>query len=274
MATKLDRIVQETELRAIVAEYIEKAEAHYDRHFLIPKVDLGLNNRHVSGIAQLNKNIIKLNPYFLAQNSHDMRAQTIPHEVAHIVAFQLDPIRYPARKHSKHSLRLGSHRGDYAKYRSHGSLWASVMKVLGVKPNRCHNYKLPEQTKPRKKWARITYVCGCQELGLTAVRHKRSQEKMKLLGRPAFRCRECKQGLFLKGSTRAKFIKDAVKKYAKKPASKKSWNPKPGSKGLRALQLYRDYCYLPDKTMVRLLANFMNITLENARQYVALCKKA
>ena len=77
-----------------------------------------------------------------------MTEQTIPHEVAHLVARDL----------------YGTCN------RSHGPQWQRVMQVLGKVPDRCHNMNVAPAkviTRPH------AYECNCSTHMITKLLHKR-----------------------------------------------------------------------------------------------------
>jgi SprT protein len=74
--------------------------------------------------------IIRYNPILLRENPESFIAETVPHEVAHMVAY----------------LRYGR------SIRPHGPEWRAIMAQFGAEPERCHRYDLSGV-------ARRTYGC-------------------------------------------------------------------------------------------------------------------
>lgn len=105
---------------------------------------------------------LSFHPGLLAKYKDDYIRETVPHEVAHIIAGHLKP-------------GCGSHR----------STWRGVMYTLGLEPIRCHAYDVTEfQThRPRP----FVYKCACSEHQLTSILHSRIQN-----GRWR-RCKRCRQ---------------------------------------------------------------------------------
>lgn len=107
---------------------------------------------------------IRLNDQLLASHTRYMLTQTVPHEVAHAVIYQLH----------------GSH------CRPHGPEWRALMQALGVEARVCHD--LP--ARPSRRLPRYRYLCRCvQPVWLTSIRHKRVQKGA------VYVCRACRSPL-------------------------------------------------------------------------------
>jgi SprT protein len=90
-------------------------------HSLEISFDLG---GQTAGMAWWNSNgkfRIQFNPYLLEENFVDFINDTVPHEVAHLIANEFFKEMWP-------------------KGCDHGSLWKFVMVKFGKNPERCHNY--------------------------------------------------------------------------------------------------------------------------------------
>ena len=108
---------------------------------------------------------IRYNPEILRHNREDFLSQTLPHEVAHLVARRI------------HGPRI----------RPHGKEWRAVMTFFGAAPLRCHNYSM-EQVQSRKMRL-FPYRCVCRHHQLTAIRHHR------ILKGQTYLCRHCGKSL-------------------------------------------------------------------------------
>lgn len=105
----------------------------------------------VAGTAWLGEKRIEFNTQLLLSNEEDFFAQTIPHEVAHI----LQIILYP---HAK---------------QSHGPEWRRIMIRLGCHPHRTHNYDVSVCSTMK----RFNYSCSCKKaLMLTQIIHNKIQK--------------------------------------------------------------------------------------------------
>jgi SprT protein len=109
--------------------------------------------------------VIRYNPILLQHNRQEFLTQTLPHEVAHVIA----------RKLYGRSIR------------PHGNEWKEVMQFFGADSLRCHNYAT--ENVPVRKLRRFTYTCGCQQHQLTTIRHNRIQKGL------TYRCRQCGEPL-------------------------------------------------------------------------------
>jgi SprT protein len=104
---------------------------------------------------------IRYNKTMLAENGQAFIEQTVPHEVAHLVARVV---------HGHH-------------IRPHGDEWRSIMRLFGAKPIRCHNFTVTQTSRREMRY--FPYRCACSEHQLSAIRHHRT-----LAGTTYF-CRRC-----------------------------------------------------------------------------------
>jgi len=108
------------------------------------------------------------------ENYKEFCERTIPHEVAHIIAFQI----------------FGTKGHDYA--------WRRIMNDFGCDSTRCHSYDTENSTVRTIK-KQYPYKCGCTTHMLTKIRHNRSIKH----GGEAYRCRKCGQVLvYIPGDTK------------------------------------------------------------------------
>jgi SprT protein len=87
--------------------------------------------------------------------------QTIPHEVAHVIARS----------------RFG------AGIKPHGPEWQGIMQDFGVEPKRCHNFSVGASQSRRMRY--FPYRCDCQAHHLSTIRHNRTKKGVVYL------CRAC-----------------------------------------------------------------------------------
>jgi len=148
--------------------------------FDIPKLEFKQLGRR-AGIANRLEYTVTINPDFCL-NGHwqQMLDQTLPHEVAHLIA----PKLYNPYLHGF----------DRNKGWGHGRAWKYTMRLLGLQPDRCHDMST-EGVKVRNVRRPYIYSCGCpdKEFAITARMHNRMQS-----GRWK-RCLRCRVRLLYRG---------------------------------------------------------------------------
>ncbi len=108
---------------------------------------------------------IRYNPALLLRHGEDFLKRTIPHEVAHYLAFV--------------------HHGRGI--RPHGPEWQQMVRALGGEPERCHAYDVAGLGA--RKTRRFPYHCRCGDHQLSSVRHNRVIRGARYL------CRHCGEAL-------------------------------------------------------------------------------
>ena len=115
----------------------------------------------VAATANYSSNLLNFNQVLLDENTEDFIKQTVPHEVAHLIAGTVFP---------KIIRRMVE--GRIIKGSPHGKEWATIMRMLGANPNRCHNYDISSVVRKR-----ITFDYRCDGCGrvfpMGKIRHKR-----------------------------------------------------------------------------------------------------
>lgn len=149
------------ELKARVNEKLEetiaRAERHFGQTFRFPRV-MYTQRGTTAGTARLQEWAVNFNAILLNENVDDFIARTVPHEMAHLIDFQL----YPE-----------NHRVGWGQKRSvHGPTWKHIMRVVGADPSRCHSYDVSKARVNRK--ARFVWTCKCgSTMELGPQRHKK-----------------------------------------------------------------------------------------------------
>ncbi len=158
-------------LNTRVEDCFQQAEVFFKRPFKRPVVSFKLRGQK-AGVAHLHENLLRFNPQLYRENSEDFLKQTVPHEVAHLIAHQLF--------------------GD--RIAPHGEEWQLIMRgVYELPPNRCHTYAIK-----RRSAKRYIYRCPCpqSDFAFSAQRHALVNQ-----GR-SYLCRRCRQTLVFSGQTR------------------------------------------------------------------------
>lgn len=141
-----------------VQQCIEAAEAKLINRFPVPSVTLNQRGK-IAGSAHLQRNLIKLHPVLFHDNQQAFIDQVIPHEVCHLLAFQL-----------------------YGKVRPHGSQWRYLMHhVFQLTPEVKHQFDV---TKVAGKT--FEYHCQCGVIALSIRRHNKVTS-----GQQQYCCRRC-----------------------------------------------------------------------------------
>lgn len=155
-----------------------KAEQVYGRPFSRAKVTFDIKwGTSKAGIAQiLPIRQIKINRQLLTQNPTHILDVTCPHEVAHLVAFDLYG-------------REGW---------GHGPRWKSVMSNIGLAPKRCHQLVTKVcLTKP-------VYECErCKEQFVASKKVHAKITMKQLMFKP---CKKCRNNYVFKGTVRELLI--------------------------------------------------------------------
>jgi SprT protein len=111
----------------------------------MPTVSYDLRGK-TAGKAYLRENHIQLNAVLLLENREEFVADTPGHEAAHLAAYA----------------NFGQ------EGRGHGVRWAEMMRLIGQRPARTHNYDVTN-SRVHKTYA---YRCNCQAFNLGIRRHK------------------------------------------------------------------------------------------------------
>jgi len=153
---------------SIVKKNIADASKYYKRDFKMPVVEFTKGGT-TAGVAHVTQNKVNYNPILLRDNLDAFLARTVPHEIAHIIDYQVNPQNHQS------NLTYSSNGTIRRKKRDiHGPDFQFIMiRVLGCKDaTRCHSYDTSGVRKTRKTFKWECVDCNCtMELG--GVRHKR-----------------------------------------------------------------------------------------------------
>jgi SprT protein len=145
-----------------VKDCLELASQHLQRDFPLPQVKFNQRGK-IAGCARLQANELRFNPILLQDNLQIFIDEVVPHEVCHLVAYQI-----------------------YGRVRPHGVQWQKLMaELFDLQAAPRHTMDV---TKVRGK--SFDYMCKCGPLTLSIRRHN------KVLGnKQSYICRRCKQVL-------------------------------------------------------------------------------
>ncbi|MBP6242609.1 MAG: SprT-like domain-containing protein [Chromatiaceae bacterium] len=163
----LDRLIMLA--RSRTQELLGEAARHFGLKAPQAEIRFDLRGR---GAGQVRRQavgvwLVRYNPVLLGRHGEDFLARTVPHEVAHIMAFR------------RHGLGI----------QPHGPEWRAMMQLFGVAPERCHDFDVSGlQTRTLNRYP---YQCGCRSHLLTSIRHHR------ILRGQRYLCGTCGQPLEL-----------------------------------------------------------------------------
>lgn len=147
-----------------IIELYTQAENYFKKSFKRPYIRLDLKGE-AAGQAWLEKYQLRFNGVLLKENRDHFLKQTVAHEVAHLLTYELFGPRVQA----------------------HGKEWQAIMtRVFALSADRCHSYDT--QNSGRKPWL---YQCCCEGklVALSTIRHNRSRKGAVYL------CTSCKTPL-------------------------------------------------------------------------------
>lgn len=151
-------------LQAKVSSCYLLAEQYYLKSFSRPELLINLRGRS-AGVAELQKNRLRFNAVLLQENQAAFLAEVVPHEIAHLLAWQL------------HGRNI----------RPHGAEWQQIMQqVFELTPARTHSFDVKRSAKMD-----YLYTCACagKQHALTLKRHNW------IMGGRRYLCLQCKSYL-------------------------------------------------------------------------------
>lgn len=157
--------------RRIVTKMVEKYVAIAERKvpgFTRPRFHINLEVRgRAAGWMKrrYDEYTLGFNMNYYRVHGNNFLIDTIPHEVAHLVAEAV------ARKNK-------------VRIKGHGEEWQAVMRTFDVEPEVRHNYSLADSGVRT-----FLYHCSCSEFDLTTIRHS------KIVRGKAYTCKKCKTRL-------------------------------------------------------------------------------
>lgn len=134
------------------------AENQLGQKFPRPEINFTLRGKS-AGTAHLQLNKLRFNPLLLQDNQQAFINDVVPHEICHLLSFQL-----------------------YGRVKPHGVQWQHLMRQLyDRQPRTTHSFNT--QSVEGKTFK---YECGCGSVNLTIRRHNKV-----LRGDTQYRCRKC-----------------------------------------------------------------------------------
>lgn len=150
--------LQQTLIEKVAISY-QLAESHFELSFTRPSIGFKLRGK-CAGMAHLHHNHLRFNPALLINNSHAFLNEVVPHEVCHLLVYQI-----------------------FGKVKPHGKEWQNMMQhIFNVSPRTTHDFDISTTTAPQ-----FRYQCHCGPVDLSLRRHNKV-----LRGQTQYRCRRCK----------------------------------------------------------------------------------
>ena len=238
-----------------VRECVNKIEALYGVKMRNVEIRYDINSARLGGQALLGENAVRFNPHFLEKFTEDYIATTVPHEVAHLGVHTV--------WQSKFSIRRPN---------AHGIEWKTMMRRLGVSPDRCHTFEADEGVGRAKN--KFHYVCGSckKDLPVGPKVHKKLQAGVK------YRCRCGSSDLRLQGAlgkvnyaaAKAKIANKATTPIQTAPVAKA---PAKGTKLEQCYEYYKQYVGRDKELICSVFVNEVGMTSAGATTYYYQCKK-
>lgn len=148
-----------------------KADAHYKRTLKRPtQVEYTLKGGS-AGTANPRNHVLNFNAALALRDWNDMITNTVPHEVAHLIDYEINnklEEQMLARSHAIERMHLLGRRVKMPKRDVHGYSWQSVMRVLGAVPKRTHNV---DTTGIVRRKSRHSYRCDCGGTLVVGAKH-------------------------------------------------------------------------------------------------------
>ena len=135
----MEKHTMEVAVRVKIDMLYAQAVKKYNIQTPFDKIGIQFNVKgRVAGWAFPSRGSVRFNSYMLTNNFSEFMSDTVPHELAHVVARQIDITCKP-----------------------HGYTWQSVMRFFGSEPSRCHSYACEPRTSRRNR-VQLTCTCGHQ----------------------------------------------------------------------------------------------------------------
>lgn len=224
-----------------INQYTDKANRIFNTSISYPNV-IFTKRGTTAGTANYASHTININPELYIRNVDSFLTDTAPHELSHLVAYQV---------YSK---------GRGVRIQPHGDEWKRVMRSLGVTPSRCHSYDTSE-VKQKKVTTQYQYKCGCRnDLMLSAQRHH------KVLKGAKFHCVKCKQNIVYVGNVPA-----ATPINVSKPVTPTTTSN--GTKKQQSQQIYNSFKHLGRTAVIALFKSRLNMSDAGASTYWYNCTR-
>jgi len=158
----------------------DTCDAHYNRTFKRPTTRFDLTGT-TAGTADPRAHVLRFQPVLAAGHWDDFLNNTVPHEVAHLVDYDVNnklEAQMQARMAAVQNHALFGNWGRRArrpKRDIHGDSWRAVMRVLGINwAARCHQYDVANVARRK---ARHEYRCTCGDTITLGPKHHNAVQR-------------------------------------------------------------------------------------------------
>lgn len=149
----------------VIEESVLKANRAFGCVFHLPSLSFKLRGK-AAGKAYLQTNEIRINPTLFIENKDEFLREVVPHEVAHLIAYQ-----------------------HFGRVKPHGKEWRYIMaEIFKIAPSTTHRFDVSSVSKT------FEYRCDCQAYPLSIHRHGKVQR-----GNSSYRCNVCHGALRFTG---------------------------------------------------------------------------
>ncbi|MEH6712855.1 SprT family zinc-dependent metalloprotease [Paraglaciecola polaris] len=160
--THLTPVHMQSNITARVIACIEHANRQLNIRLPEPKISFNQRGK-IAGCARLQTNELRFNPVLLTDNFTAFMEEVVPHEVCHLVAYNV-----------------------YGRVKPHGKQWQGLMEHLFGLTG--HTYHKMDVTKVTGKT--FAYLCLCGQVELSIRRHNKILRQQQ-----RYICRQCNEVL-------------------------------------------------------------------------------
>jgi len=179
MLTEATKTRVNDKIRACLLLAVEK----YGRSFPMPRVIFTKRGR-VAATANVQDNTINCNAILLSENEEEFISHTVPHELAHLIDFQLNPGNFQRTRTITRSGRYG-----WTKCDLHGKTWKAITVAIGGTPERCHSYDTTNSRVGRKT---VKHAYTCKDCGTIMLLGNKAHGQMQIGSRRYYIAKTCK----------------------------------------------------------------------------------
>jgi len=251
------------EVESKLRECIAIAENKFGQKFKFPTVKYDKRGS-TAGTANIKNWSVNFNSVLLMENLTDFINRTVPHEMAHLVDFKLNPENFESGLVMNRYGRIKRTKRDV-----HGSTWKSIMVLFGAPVSRCHSYDV-SNASVKKRTSKHVYVC--QNCGTKMELGPKRHSKM-ARGVTNYWMRGCGGHTYkYVGTNRPESKHNLPYPTMPMPAAadapaKKAKAPKSGSKMERAIKIYQDTPNASRQLIINMYMELLDMTKSGASTY-------